>query len=227
MANYLKGIDAIRRENVLKLMKDNGLNRNGLADKTGISYSLLGHYIGKNPTKKIGDEIAAKIEKAFNKPSHWLDNDQLGNAGIQSNVVVGKIETDIQIPIYAAYFCCGDGNDADFEELKGYRGFSSDFFKTRNIKPDNFVLVCAANDSMSPHIEHKDEVGIDISDKEIKDGEVYAILLDGAKMFKQVFVEAGGNLRLHSFNPNYPDKLITPQNHNSLIVVGRKVYRAG
>ena len=95
------------------------------------------------------------------------------------------------------------------------------------IKPDKFVLVCATNDSMSPHIEHKDEVGIDVSDKEVKDGEVYAILLDGAKMFKQVFVEAGGNLRLHSFNPNYPDKLIAPENHNSPIIVGRKVYRAG
>lgn len=227
MANYLKGIDEIRRENVFKLMKDNGLNRNGLAEKTGISYGLLGHYIGKNPTKKIGDEIAAKIETAFGKPKHWLDADHQGGEVLASNIVVGQIEGDIQVPIYAAYFCCGHGNDADFEELKGYRGFPPDFFKTRNLNPKNFVLVCAANDSMSPNIEHKDEVGIDISDKEIRDGEVYAILLDGAKMFKQIFIEAGGNLRLHSFNPNYPDKMITPETHDSLIVVGRKVYRAG
>lgn len=175
-----------------------------------------------NGNRNFGERAARNLEESLGLEPFYFDK-----VIDSDNVVVGKIETDIQIPIYAAYFCCGDGNDADFEELKGYRGFSSDFFKTRNIKPDNFVLVCAANDSMSPHIEHKDEVGIDVSDKEIKDGEVYAILLDGAKMFKQVFVEAGGNLRLHSFNPNYPDKLITPQNHNSLIVVGRKVYRAG
>ena len=175
-----------------------------------------------NGNRNFCERAARNLEESLGLEPFYFDKVVDGD-----NVVVGKIEADIQIPIYAAYFCCGDGNDSDFEELKGYRGFSPDFFKTRNIKPDNFVLVCAANDSMSPHIEHKDEVGIDVSDKEIKDGEVYAILLDGAKMFKQVFVEAGGNLRLHSFNPNYPDKLITPQNHNSLIVVGRKVYRAG
>ncbi|EOH1988390.1 S24 family peptidase [Campylobacter jejuni] len=219
-------------KNLEYLMYKKRISANQLQELTGVAQSTTTRILNGD-TVNPRDDVLQKYADYFGYTVAQLRYDDIEN-GVKvsdvvdvDNVVVGKIETDIQIPIYAAYFCCGDGNDADFEELKGYRGFSSDFFKTRNIKPDNFVLVCAANDSMSPHIEHKDEVGIDISDKEIKDGEVYAILLDGAKMFKQVFVEAGGNLRLHSFNPNYPDKLITPQNHNSLIVVGRKVYRAG
>ena len=219
-------------KNLEYLMYKKRISANQLQELTGVAHSTSTRILNGD-TVNPRDDVLQKYADYFGYTVAQLRYDDIEN-GVKvsdvvgvDNVVVGKIETDIQIPIYAAYFCCGEGNDADFEELKGYRGFSSDFFKTRNIKPDNFVLVCAANDSMSPHIEHKDEVGIDISDKEIKDGEVYAILLDGAKMFKQVFVEAGGNLRLHSFNPNYPDKLITPQNHNSLIVVGRKVYRAG
>lgn len=134
----------------------------------------------------------------------------------------------IQIPIYSTIFCCGDGNkDFGFEEVKGYRDFEEDFFIKAGIKPDDFKLVCAGNDSMSPYINDKDEVGIILSDKELKDGQVYALLLDGDRMFKQVFLEGGGKLRLHSFNDQYPDKVITKENHESLIVVGRQYFRAG
>ena len=55
----------------------------------------------------------------------------------------------------------------------------------------------------------------------------YAILLDNDKMFKQIFREAGGVLRLHSFDINYPDRLVISDNHESLIIVRTQVYRAG
>lgn len=135
----------------------------------------------------------------------------------------------IRVPVYEIYFCCGDGNDAhfEFEEVKDYHSLPEDFFTKRNIKPENFKMVCAVNDSMSPYINHGDEVGIVINDREIRDGQIYAILLDGDRMFKQIFREAGGALRLHSFNPAYPDKIVTAENHQSLIIVGRQEYRAG
>ena len=134
----------------------------------------------------------------------------------------------IPIPIYNVIFCCGDGNkEFGFEEIKGYRDFEEDFFIQAGIKPDEFKLVCASNDSMSPYINDKDEVGVILSDKELRDGQVYALLLDGDRMFKQVFLEGGGKLRLHSFNDKYPDKIITADNYESLIVVGRQYFRAG
>lgn len=70
-------------------------------------------------------------------------------------------------------------------------------------------------------------VGIDISDREIKDGEMYAILLDGERMFKRIFREPGNVLRLHCYNTDYPDKIVTAENHSSLVIVGREMYRAG
>lgn len=134
----------------------------------------------------------------------------------------------ISIPVYNVIFCCGDGNkDFGFEAIKGYRDFEEGFFSNIGVRPDDFKIVCAVNDSMSPYINDKDEVGIILSDKELKDGQVYAILLDGDRMFKQVFLEGGGNLRLHSFNEKYPDKIITSDNHESFIVIGRQHFRAG
>lgn len=235
MTRVFTSIEAIRRENIKKLMRKHGLTRQEFAKRSGVNYALLGHYIGKNPSKAVGDEIAERIEVAFNKPKNWLDHDhdhdQDGVNAIktsQSVVVTASTEGLVEIPIYSVYFCCGNGNgECEFEEVKGTRAFSPSFFSDRNINPDNFKLVCAANGSMSPYINDGDEVGIDIGDTDIHDGGVYAILLDGDRMFKQIFREAGGALRLHSFNPAYPDRLVTAENHESLIVVGKQVYRAG
>lgn len=134
----------------------------------------------------------------------------------------------VSVPIYDIYFCCGDGNGScEFENIKGYRKLPPDFFKDRNIRPEDFKLICAINDSNHPYIKDGDEVGIVVTDKEIKDGEFYAILLDGDRMIKQIFREAGGSYRLTSFNKAYPDKVVTPEHSQSLIIAGRQVYRAG
>lgn len=134
----------------------------------------------------------------------------------------------VSIPIYDVYFCCGDGNGScEFENIKDYRKLPPSFFKNRNIRPEDFKLICAINDSNHPYIKDGDEVGIVITDREIKDGEYYAILLDGDRMIKQVFREAGGAYRLSSFNKAYPDKVVTPEHNESLIIAGRQVYRAG
>ena len=235
MSKEFSGIEVIRRENTKKLIADNGLTRQEFADKAKINYGLLGHYIGKNPRKAIGDEVAQRIEAAFDKPANWLDHEHGKNEDLFEEIknsdtvqVTDDMDDMISVPIYDLYFCCGDGNGScEFENIKGYRKLPPSFFKDRNIKPEDFKLVCASNGSMSPYINDKDEVGLNLASTEVQDGKVYAILLDGDRMFKQIFREAGGALRLHSFNADYPDRLVTAENHNSLIIVGEQVYRAG
>lgn len=235
MSKVFSGIEVIRRENTKKLIEESGMSRRDFADKSGINYALLGHYIGKNPSKAIGDEIAQKIEVFFEKPLNWLDHEHHFNEEVIENIKISDTVhvTDdnsgmIEIPLYSVYFCCGDGDtNCEFEEIKGKRNFHPSFFTDKNVRPANFKLVCASNGSMSPFINDGDEVGIDVSATEVHDGGVYAILLDGDRMFKQIFREAGGALRLHSFNAEFPDRLVTAENHQSLIIVGKQVYRAG
>lgn len=235
MSKDFSGIEVIRRENTKKLIADSGLSRREFADKSGINYGLLGHYIGKNPSKAIGDENAQKIEAFFDKPLNWLDHEHDDNEELLASIrssdavqVTNDMEDMIDIPLYGVYFCCGDGDsNCEFQEIKGTRKFAPSFFRDRNIQPENFKLVCASNGSMSPYINDKDEVGLNLASTEVQDGKVYAILLDGDRMFKQIFREAGGALRLRSFNPDFPDRLVTAENHQSLIIVGEQVYRAG
>lgn len=80
----LKTIHEIRLGNTKKLMKDSGLSRTEFAERIDMSYNLFSQYIGKNPTKNIGDDTAEKIEKAFNKPKGYLDQSDSKLLGIGS-----------------------------------------------------------------------------------------------------------------------------------------------
>jgi phage repressor protein C with HTH and peptisase S24 domain len=79
----LKTIHEIRLSNTKKLMKESGLTRSEFAEKIDMSYGLLSQYVGKNPTKNIGDETALKIEEAFNKPRGYLDQSEGQNVPAQ------------------------------------------------------------------------------------------------------------------------------------------------
>ena len=229
MTNLIKNLDHMiykKRTNATKLQEDIGV------PQTTTSRILNG------TTASPSDRVLQKYADYFNVTVAELRYSDLTDDNkrevlaplINSDTVQIKVEDSalIPIPIYSVVFCCGDGNkDFGFEEIKGYRDFEPSFFDKGGFSPDQFKLVCASNDSMSPYINHNDEVGVVLSDKELKDGQVYALLLDGDRMFKQVFLEGGGKLRLHSFNDHYPDKIITEDNHESLVIVGRQYFRAG
>lgn len=221
-----------RLENLLSNLKDKGYKTYAsIEEEFDVNASYISQLLNKR--RNFGEAAARKMEEKFNLPTFYFEQPTDSEADLavilEKGSVVGKSPINtVTVPIYAVYFCCGDGNgECEFEEIKGERILPESLFSEKNVKPENFKLVCAVNESMKPYINHGDEVGIDIGDRDVKDGEVYAILLDGDRMFKQIFREAGGALRLHSFNPDYPDKIVTEDNHDSLIIVGRQIYRAG
>lgn len=226
----------------VKLARDRlNLSQQDVADATGMSQPSY-YKIEKGLTKRT--TYINELAKVFEVNVDWLANgsgEMLSDAANESEreleriLQAGSVSIDdgdgddlISVPIYDVYFCCGDGNGScEFENIKGYRKLPPDFFRDRNIRPEDFKLICAVNDSNHPYIKDGDEVGIVITDREIKDGEYYAILLDGDRMIKQIFREAGGAYRLSSFNKAYPDKVVTSEHNESLIIAGRQVYRAG
>ena len=239
----------------VKLARDRlNLSQQDVADATGMSQPSY-YKIERGHTKRT--TYINELAKVFEVNVDWLANgsgQMLSGASNKTEEVkgtgkkavtnsemelarileAGSVSTDdsddemVSIPIYDLYFCCGDGNGScEFENIKGYRKLPPSFFKDRNIRPEDFKLICAINDSNHSYIKDGDEVGIVITDREIKDGEYYAILLDGDRMIKQIFREAGGSYRLSSFNKAYPDKVVTPEHNESLIIAGRQVYRAG
>lgn len=153
-------------------------------------------------------------------------------AGLKGAITQADAETEgrksTHVPLYDVKFCCGDGVGAfEFEELKKTLPFDKTFFDRRGVKPDDVKLLYATGDSMSPWVQDGDAVAIDTSDTLPKDGEPYALFLDGDRMIKRIYREAGNTLILSSDNKAYRDKTVTEENGDSLIIIGRVFYRSG
>jgi len=150
---------------------------------------------------------------------------------IQSPTVVEYGEADgfIWIDVVEASFSCGTGEAIEFhfDVINGKQPFPPNFFKKKHVHPDCMRIIKAKGDSMSDFIHDEDLVGIDISQTEIIDGEIYAVYFEGEGMIKQIFKEEGGKLILHSMNPKYRDREVTEQNGLNFKVMGRQFWRAG
>jgi SOS-response transcriptional repressor LexA len=65
-------ISAIRLAN-MHLLIDRAGGRTSFSDKMGVSYAQISHYVGKNPSRNIGDKIARQAEDVFGLEHGWMD----------------------------------------------------------------------------------------------------------------------------------------------------------
>lgn len=101
-------------------------------------------------------------------------------------------------------FACGDGRMHEVD----YNGFKLRFSKATlrrvGASTDGSGVICfpAVGNSMEPVIPDGATVAVDIHNKRIVDGELYAINQDGLKRIKQLYRRPGGKLLIRSFNRN-------------------------
>lgn len=216
----LSNRSSIRRDNTLRLMKEKGLSRHDLSNLLDMKYSLLSAYIGKTPTKSIGDEVSARIEAALDVQKGFLDIDhalisQLANDG---NPIWDK-ESDIfpagiLVPLYAdVKASCGPGYlNSDNEESLERIMLETQKVKNRGITPSNVKAFKADGDSMLPIIPHDAQVFVDSSVNQItRDGAIYAVCYGGLLLIKRLFRGTNQSVILRSENPDkiiYPDQVI-------------------
>lgn len=175
------------------------------------------------------------IAKFLGVDAYWLTTgktpDTFNDNEIMTPVVVTQDTSTgfIWIDVVEARFSCGMGEDIEFhfDIVNGKLPFPPSFFKQRNVHPDSMRIIFAKGDSMADVIKDGDYVGIDLSQTDVIDGEIYAVYFAGEGMIKQIFKEADGSLVLHSYNPKYRDKIVSEENGHNFKVMGRQFWRAG
>ncbi|MEQ1969601.1 helix-turn-helix transcriptional regulator [Xenorhabdus nematophila] len=107
-------------------------------------------------------------------------------------------------------FACGSGRCIDVD----YSGFKLRFSKATlrrvGAPTDGSTILCfpAKGDSMEPIIPDGTAIAIDISNKKIIDGKVYAIEQDGLKRLKCLYRRPRGKLLIRSYNRDeYEDEV--------------------
>lgn len=235
-------IDVIRRENTKFLMQEKGLTRQEFAEQSGINYGLIGHYIGKNPTKRIGDEVAGKIEDFFGKPRYWLDNehqkiiedferDEPARDVIQRLVTGANDRSELRsIPYLDAAAACGhDRINDDFPEVLGRYEISAEFLERLGLPPsgDGLILIDSEGDSMTPTIPSNTPLLVNTKEKDLSTlvtGKIYVFCADGSLLCKRIFKEINNTLTIKADNPDkttYGDITVNREEFNEFHILGR------
>lgn len=107
--------------------------------------------------------------------------------------------------------------------------FRNGWFKARHLDENNLRAMYVSGDSMEPYLYDKDTVIIDITETDISDGDVYAILFKGKFYVKELRNFEDG-VKIISRNPKYEMMKATPENCKEATdfqVLGHVVWRGG
>ena len=131
------------------------------------------------------------------------------------------------IPQYSTKGSCGGGELNDHVELLGGLAFKRDWLKRYGLKENSACVIYACGSSMAPTLSDGDVILLDCSSKELRNGKIYALCIDGEVRIKRVHVNFG-KITLVSDNQDklrYPDQEVPAD--VELDVIGRGVWQGG
>ncbi|MGL5968431.1 MAG: XRE family transcriptional regulator [Kluyvera sp.] len=112
-------------------------------------------------------------------------------------------DDEVEVPFLKDIeFACGDGRIGD-EDYNGYKlRFSKATLRRIGASTDGHGILCfpARGDSMEPVIPDGTTVAINIEDKKIVDGKIYAISEDGWKRIKMLYRTGPDTVSIRSYN---------------------------
>lgn len=136
-------------------------------------------------------------------------------------------EDRVWIDRYDYRFSAGSGLMQWEVRQKKALPFDVGFFKALGVRPQDCRLAQVHGRSMEPYLFHRDMMMICTAKTQIRDGLIYAVYFEDEQLVKQIFKEPNGGLRLHSYNPEYPDRILMGEQLEALHVAGEVIYRSG
>lgn len=198
-----------------------GLTQKALADLVGVSQAAIQKIeTGKaNQTTKI-----VELSGALKVRPEWLGSGEGPmllkgqDESVPPSSQWGNLETwddstplpddEVEVPFLKDIeLACGDGSFTQ-EDYNGFKlRFSKSTLRRVGAHKDSVLCFPAHGNSMEPVIPEGTTVAININDKKIVDGKVYAISQDGWNRLKVLYRVGPNKLSIRSFNSSeHPDE---------------------
>lgn len=182
-------------------------------------------------------DLAAQHEHAKNEVPKTSQPDALIRRLLptdQGNVVTWEAPEDLEpderrvwIDRFDYRFSAGTGVIQWEVRQKKALPFDIGFFRALGVRPQDCKLAQVHGRSMEPYLFNRDMMMICSGKTQVKDGLIYAIVFEDEPLVKQIFKEPEGAFRLHSYNPEFPDKIIHADQLEGLQIAGEVIYRSG
>lgn len=153
-----------------------------------------------------------------------------------AQVIAWETPDDLPSGVYAIvprvrlFLSAGNGRYATEEELGAPLAFTAQWIHERGLHKKNLVCVNAIGDSMEPRIHCGDTLLVNVGDKAVTDGNVYAIRYGDDLRVKRLFKRFDGGFIIRSDNSaKYPDEIAAPLDIEAghICVIGRVVWVSG
>jgi phage repressor protein C with HTH and peptisase S24 domain len=132
--------------------------------------------------------------------------------------------------VYGPMLSAGPGRYAWKQEVvDNTHAFRREWLKQKGLFKDQCRLITVKGDSMSPYLQDGDIVLVNMADRTVKSGEVYAIAVEDELRVKRLVKRTDGALEVKSDNPSpqYPTEVLEGRKIERLNVIGRVVWRGG
>lgn len=203
------------------------------------------------------EQIAMKLGVTRGAVGHWFagrrepDLHQLGKLGEMLNLSVAEMHSQDVMPTVRAYF---HGEEAPGDDVvlikesnvvvRGGRGHELEYevledsdavpymrwwLQQERLDPAELVRFKVDGDSNAPYLFPGDTVLINMAERQVKNGYMYAFWHEGeGRRLKRLFYRADGTLILKSWNPDYPDEVLQPDvAAEKIVIIGRVRDKSG
>ena len=211
----------IRRENLRRWIAQHG---------TPVKEKSLFSQLKANGS--FGERVARRLEEQYKMGAGFLDKPASEAPGSVRAVHPDDPLPDgvILVPESRIEFAAGNGREPHYEleedaEPATYR---LSWFQRERINPDRVRRFRVHGDSQEPFLFHRDTVLVNLDERDVIDGRLYAIRYENDLRIKFLFRRLDGTLILRSQNPAYPDEEVSPEMANEHIsIIGRVRDKSG
>ena len=215
------------------LMKRRNITQDDVAAYFGVTRGAIGHwlsgrrqpsvdefnklatFLGSTVTELLGGGEAAGVAEL--EPTGYV---RLVDEGDAEQVFVNRVK--------GARFAAGSGELVfEAEEIDKSHGFRRDYMQRRGLNPSRCKLFTVKGESMLPTLTDGAVVLVNMADREVVSGLVYALIVGDGLRVKRLFRRPDGVIEMRSDNPMqhmYPPEPIYDGN---AAVIGRVVWQAG
>ena len=225
------------KDRLEELMAEHGLTtQQQLADFAGVSKGLVGQWF--NGSTGLGAKPLLAFGKKTRFSTQWLADgtgekyqaDSISKP-IESNATAFAVvetwqdgtplnDAECEVPFLKEVRLAAGSGSFEASDFNGYKlRFHESSLRRKGINPKDVGCVSADGNSMEPVFPDGATLGVDTSQKHIKDGKIYAINHDGWLRTKILYRLPGNRIRIHSYNEDeHPDEEVDA---SDIQVIGR------
>lgn len=216
----MRTIKEIRRENARKLRDGVGGN-SSFATQIDREPTQTSRFLGGNPTKNVGDDLARHIEKCFDLPTGWLDQEHQATNVVDLSKKQDVSDTNLTIHMVPVISWVQAGAWTEIGYCEVDLSVAETFPCPVPCGPMTYILR-VIGDSMIEEYSPGDMIFVDPEVCPSHGDDVIALMLDtGETTFKRL-IEDGGGRYLKALNKNWPEPYIKIDGNCS--VVGTVIF---